>query len=81
MRIGLRNPVRLGPSQRNADRRGATQDDAEHDRHHGGDRQGTVLSIDDRWCAEAAHDDDAVERPDRDDDTVDQRRPSPKTQE
>ena len=44
--------------------------DAEQDRHAGGTGSGGAL-LDDLWCAETAHDDDAVERPDRDDDAVD----------
>jgi hypothetical protein len=52
-------------------RRGATQDDAEHDRDARGGWRGQAISLDDRGRAEPAGDDDAIEGRDGDDDTVD----------
>jgi hypothetical protein len=62
MRIGLRHPVGLGPSQGHADRRGAPQPDAEHDRHADSSRDGDALAFDHLRRLEPARQHDAVER-------------------
>ena len=67
----LGNPVGLGPAQRHPDRRGGTENESEHARHPGGDARGKVIAIHDPWSAEPSRQDDAVERRDREDRTVD----------
>ena len=67
----LRDPVGLGPAQHHADRRADAEDDSERDRHHAGDGQGEAIACGDLWGAEPARDDDAVERRDREDHSVD----------
>jgi hypothetical protein len=68
---GLGDPVWLGPSQGHTDRRGATQDQAEHDGHPSGDEQDEMVAVDDLGGAEPARDDDAIQRRDGHDDAVD----------
>src|SRR5215472_6529092 len=58
----LRNPVGLGPSQGHADRPGATEREAEHDRHADGNREGDALAFDHLGSLETARQHDAIER-------------------
>src|SRR5262245_13930047 len=50
----LRNPVGLGPSQGHADRPGAAECDAEHDRHAHSNREGDALALDHLGSLETA---------------------------